>query len=137
MLPQGSSSASASSSSSTAITRLLSKLPRCFLQLRSMTITADPSVLLCARQKCDAVEKDECNNGCSGGLMTNAYNYLMQSGGLEEEKSYPYTGKQGECKFDKNKIAVSVTNFTVIPLDEEQIIANLVHRGPLAGHFLE
>ncbi|CAL9154188.1 unnamed protein product [Musa hybrid cultivar] len=81
---------------------------------------------------CDAVEKDECNNGCSGGLMTNAYNYLMQSGGLEEEKSYPYTGRQGECKFDKNKIAVSVTNFTVIPLDEEQIIANLVHRGPLA-----
>ncbi|WOL06092.1 putative cysteine protease RD19D [Canna indica] len=81
---------------------------------------------------CDAIEKDECNNGCGGGLMTNAYNYLMQSGGLEEEKSYPYTGQQGECKFDEDKIAVRVTNFTVIPLDEQQIMANLVHRGPLA-----
>lgn len=65
--------------------------------------------------------------------MTNAYNYLMQSGGLMEEKSYPYTGRQGECKFDEEKIAVRVTNFTVIPLDEQQMMANLVHRGPLAG----
>ncbi|XP_072986783.1 probable cysteine protease RD19D [Typha latifolia] len=81
---------------------------------------------------CDAVEKDECNNGCSGGLMTNAYNYLMQAGGLEEEKSYPYTGKQGECKFNRDKIAVIVANFSSIPLDEDQIMANLVHRGPLA-----
>nr|CAD1844801.1 unnamed protein product [Ananas comosus var. bracteatus] len=82
--------------------------------------------------KCDAVEKDECDNGCNGGLMTNAYRYLMQAGGLEEERSYPYTGKQGECKFNKDKIAVRIANFTNIPLDEDQIMANLVRRGPLA-----
>ncbi|ONK71871.1 uncharacterized protein A4U43_C04F13240 [Asparagus officinalis] len=81
---------------------------------------------------CDAVAKEDCNNGCGGGLMTNAYNYLMKSGGLEEEKTYPYTGKQGECKFDKDKIAVRVANFTKIPFDEKQIAANLVMRGPLA-----
>ncbi|XP_042403191.1 probable cysteine protease RD19D [Zingiber officinale] len=81
---------------------------------------------------CDAVKKEECNNGCRGGLMTNAYNYLLQSGGLMEEKSYPYTGRQGECKFDEGKIAVRVTNFTVIPLDEQQMMANLVRHGPLA-----
>lgn len=88
--------------------------------------------LLDCDHTCDAVKKEECNNGCRGGLMTNAYNYLMQSGGLMEEKSYPYTGRQGECKFDEEKIAVRVTNFTVIPLDEQQMMANLVHRGPLA-----
>lgn len=83
--------------------------------------------------KCDAVEKDACNNGCNGGLMINSYRYLMQAGGLEEEKSYLYTGKQGECRFDKSKVAVRVKNFTSIPLDEDQIMANLVHHGPLAG----
>ncbi|KAJ9159897.1 hypothetical protein P3X46_025350 [Hevea brasiliensis] len=82
--------------------------------------------------KCDMVDKRACDDGCGGGLMTNAYRYLMEAGGLEEESSYPYTGKRGECKFDKEKIAVRVANFTNIPIDESQIAAHLVHHGPLA-----
>lgn len=82
--------------------------------------------------KCDATKKTECDSGCHGGLMTNAYNYLMEAGGLEEEDSYPYSGKQGKCQFDPDKVAVKVENFTTIPIDEEQIAAYLVHRGPLA-----
>ncbi|XP_010504326.1 PREDICTED: probable cysteine protease RD19D [Camelina sativa] len=77
-------------------------------------------------------DKAVCDNGCGGGLMTNAYEYLMEAGGLEEEKSYPYTGKKGQCKFDPAKVAVKVANFTTIPLDENQIAANLVRHGPLA-----
>ncbi|OIW01575.1 hypothetical protein TanjilG_21155 [Lupinus angustifolius] len=82
--------------------------------------------------KCDMTEKSTCDNGCNGGLMTNAYNYLIEAGGLEEETSYPYTGERGECKFDQEKIAARVTNFTNIPLDESQIAAYLVKHGPLA-----
>ncbi|KAL6010369.1 putative cysteine protease rd19d [Asimina triloba] len=82
---------------------------------------------------CDLKHKDDCNNGCHGGLMTNAYKYLMDVGGLEEESSYPYTGKGGDCKFKPEKIAVKVVNFTNIPLDEKEIAANLVHNGPLAA----
>ncbi|XP_022984713.1 probable cysteine protease RD19D [Cucurbita maxima] len=81
---------------------------------------------------CDPTDKTACNNGCNGGLMTNAYKYLIQSGGLEEESSYPYTGHRGECNFQSHKIAVRVSNFTTIPIDEDQIAAHLVHRGPLA-----
>lgn len=66
--------------------------------------------------------------------MTNAYKYLMHSGGIEEESSYPYTGKRGECKFEPEKVAVKVAKFTTISRDENQIAANLVHRGPLAGN---
>ncbi|XP_066395877.1 probable cysteine protease RD19D [Miscanthus floridulus] len=33
---------------------------------------------------CSVVAQDECNNGYAGGLMTNAYAYLMKSGGLME-----------------------------------------------------
>lgn len=67
--------------------------------------------------------------------MTNAYKYLMEAGGLQDEVSYPYTGKKGECKFNPEKVAVRVTNFTTIPLDENQIAANLVHNGPLASEY--
>lgn len=67
--------------------------------------------------------------------MTNAYKYLMEVGGLEEETSYPYTGKQGECMFKSEKVAVKVVNFTTIPIDENQIAAYLVNHGPLAGNL--
>ncbi|KAK2457622.1 Papain family cysteine protease [Trifolium repens] len=82
--------------------------------------------------KCDITDKTACDNGCNGGLMTTAYNYLIEAGGLEEEASYPYTGDRGECKFDPNKIAVKIANFTNIPVDENQIAAYLVNHGPLA-----
>ncbi|XP_027159084.1 probable cysteine protease RD19D [Coffea eugenioides] len=81
---------------------------------------------------CDLKEKDDCDDGCSGGLMTTAFNYLIEAGGIEEEVTYPYTGKRGECKFNPEKVAVKVRNFTKIPVDESQIAANVVHNGPLA-----
>ncbi|GKV34191.1 hypothetical protein SLEP1_g42589 [Rubroshorea leprosula] len=81
---------------------------------------------------CDKRERRACDDGCGGGLMTNAYNYVTTVGGLEEESSYLYTGKRGECKFKSEKVAVKVSNFTNISIDENQIAANLVLRGPLA-----
>ncbi|XP_073306290.1 probable cysteine protease RD19D [Primulina huaijiensis] len=81
---------------------------------------------------CDAKEKRACDDGCSGGLMTNAYKYLIEAGGIEDEDSYPYTEKRGECRFRPDKVAVKVVNFTNIPINENQIAAYLVHHGPLA-----
>lgn len=65
--------------------------------------------------------------------MTSAFQYTIKSGGLEREKDYPYTGKDGKCKFDKTKVAASVANYSVVSIDEDQIAANLVKNGPLAG----
>ncbi|KAL5697365.1 cathepsin F [Ranunculus cassubicifolius] len=65
--------------------------------------------------------------------MTTAYQYALKSGGLEQEKDYPYTGTdRNTCKFDKSKVVASVANFSVVSLDEEQIAANLVKHGPLS-----
>lgn len=81
---------------------------------------------------CDIKDKDSCDDGCSGGLMTNAYNYLIEAGGIEDESTYPYTGKRGECKFTPDKIAVKLQNFTTVSGNEEQIAAHVVRNGPLA-----
>jgi hypothetical protein len=83
--------------------------------------------------RCDPSEPDSCDSGCNGGLTTSAFSYLMKSGGLESEKDYPYTGRDGQCKFDKSKIVASVQNFSVVSVDEDQIAANLVKHGPLAS----
>ncbi|KAI5058319.1 hypothetical protein GOP47_0026489 [Adiantum capillus-veneris] len=82
--------------------------------------------------KCDPTNTRACDSGCHGGLMTNAYEYVMEAGGLMNAKDYPYIGKVEQCKFDRNKVAVKVDNFSIISLDEDQIAANLVKHGPLA-----
>ncbi|CAI8617016.1 unnamed protein product [Vicia faba] len=81
---------------------------------------------------CDPEQAGSCDSGCNGGLMNNAFEYLLQSGGVVQEKDYAYTGRDGSCKFDKSKVVASVSNFSVVSLDEEQIAANLVKNGPLA-----
>lgn len=69
--------------------------------------------------------------------MNSAFEYTLKAGGLMKEKDYPYTGTdRGTCKFDKTKIAAKVSNFSVVSLDEDQIAANLVKNGPLAGNLL-
>ncbi|XP_039069973.1 cysteine protease RD19A-like [Hibiscus syriacus] len=83
--------------------------------------------------ECDPQEYGACDSGCNGGLMTTAFEYTLKAGGLERENDYPYTGNdRAPCKFDKTKIAASVSNFSVISIDEDQIAANLVKHGPLA-----
>ena len=68
--------------------------------------------------------------------MTNAFEYILKAGGVELEETYPYIASDhGSCKFNESNIAASVANFSVVSLDEDQIAANLVKNGPLAGSF--
>mmetsp|Transcript_5728 Transcript_5728/g.11862 ORF Transcript_5728/g.11862 Transcript_5728/m.11862 type:complete len:347 (-) Transcript_5728:133-1173(-) len=41
------------------------------------------------------------NHGCEGGLPSHAFEYIRYSGGLSTEFSYPYTAKDGPCRFNK------------------------------------
>ncbi|XP_077220343.1 putative cysteine protease RD19B [Tasmannia lanceolata] len=103
-----------------------------FLSTGKLVSLSEQQLVDCDHE-CDPSEPGECDAGCNGGLMTTAFEYALKSGGLEREEDYPYTGTdRGTCKFDKSKIAASVTNFSVVSVDEEQIAANLVKNGPLA-----
>ncbi|VAI20412.1 unnamed protein product [Triticum turgidum subsp. durum] len=103
-----------------------------YLATGKMEVLSEQQLVDCDHE-CDPAEPDSCDAGCNGGLMTSAFSYLLKSGGLEREKDYPYTGKDGTCKFEKSKIAASVQNFSVVAVDEEQIAANLVKYGPLCA----
>ncbi|KAK9081620.1 hypothetical protein Syun_031403 [Stephania yunnanensis] len=59
------------------------------------------------------------NFGCHGGLPSQAFEYIKYNGGLETEEVYPYTGKDGSCKFNAENIAVKVFNSVNITLGDE------------------
>ena len=56
--------------------------------------------------------QDFGNQGCSGGLMTNTFQYLIKdSKGIETAQDYPYTGKDGKCKFDPSKVVGKIRSY--------------------------
>ncbi|XP_031476139.1 cysteine protease RD19A-like [Nymphaea colorata] len=103
-----------------------------FLATGKLVSLSEQQLVDCDHE-CDASEPSSCDSGCNGGLMTSAFQYAIKAGGLEREEDYPYTGTdRGTCKFDKNRIVATVSNYSVVSIDEDQIAANLVKNGPLA-----
>lgn len=80
----------------------------------------------------ELVDCDTYDKGCGGGFMPDAYEWLMTVGGLEREKDYPYTAKEGSCNFNKDKIS-GYFNYSVgLPDDENLLAAYLVANGPIS-----
>lgn len=73
------------------------------------------------------------NDGCDGGLMDSAFNYIMSVAGLESEKSYPYTAEDGECQYKPTKAVGAVRGFIDVPQGNETMLTlALASNGPIA-----
>lgn len=56
------------------------------------------------------------NFGCNGGLPSQAFEYIKYNGGLETEDAYPYTAKDGTCKFMAQNVALQLSDSVNITL---------------------
>jgi len=75
----------------------------------------------------------EGNMGCEGGLMDQAFQYIMDVGGIDTEKSYPYEAVDDTCKFKKANIGATVKSFTDIPSGDEKALQKAVATvGPIS-----
>eukprot|EP00667_Euglena_gracilis_P022866 EG_transcript_25630 len=80
----------------------------------------------------------ECSrpNGCNGGIMDEAFQWVKNNGGITTEDDYPYTsglGTSSTCSDSKlQHDAVQVRGFVDLPEDEDQIAAWVAEKGPVS-----
>jgi cathepsin L len=73
------------------------------------------------------------NQGCNGGLMDNAFEYIKENGGLDTENAYPYHAHQEKCHFNKKTVGATVSGFIDVKSgDEEALKEALATVGPVS-----
>jgi cathepsin L len=73
------------------------------------------------------------NNGCNGGLMDDAFKYIIANKGLDTEASYPYTAKDGVCHFTAADVGATISSFKDVPKGDENALMDAVATvGPIS-----
>jgi len=77
-------------------------------------------------------DKDQ-DQGCQGGLMDNAYQFIIANGGLDTEADYPYTATDGDCQKKKLKRhVVSIDGYEDVPANDEKALKKAVAHQPVS-----
>ncbi|KAL2475220.1 KDEL-tailed cysteine endopeptidase CEP1 [Abeliophyllum distichum] len=78
---------------------------------------------------CDTSE----DMGCNGGLMDNAFEFIIKNHGLTTESSYPYDGTDGTCNTKKESShAAKITGYEDVPANSESALLKAVAKQPVS-----
>ncbi|KJE93768.1 cathepsin L2 [Capsaspora owczarzaki ATCC 30864] len=73
------------------------------------------------------------NAGCNGGLMDQAFQYIISNNGIDTESSYPYTAQDGTCQFNSANVGATVASYQDIASGSESDLQNAVATvGPIS-----
>mmetsp|Transcript_6486 Transcript_6486/g.7499 ORF Transcript_6486/g.7499 Transcript_6486/m.7499 type:complete len:425 (-) Transcript_6486:239-1513(-) len=73
------------------------------------------------------------NFGCSGGLPSQAYEYIKYSGGMDLETSYSYEAKEGSCLAENSIVGATVAEvYNITSGDEDDLVNAISQVGPVS-----
>lgn len=79
---------------------------------------------------CDTKGED---HGCEGGLMDDAFKFIMQHKGLTSEANYPYREMDGSCdRNEEQSPAAMITGYEDVPVNNEKALLNAVTHQPIS-----
>lgn len=73
------------------------------------------------------------NQGCNGGLMDDAFQYIHNNGGITAEANYPYTAADGVCNTVKEaQVVATVASYTDVPTNSDDALMNAIAQQPVS-----
>jgi len=74
---------------------------------------------------------DEGNQGCNGGMMDQAFEYIISNGGITTEAAYPYTAQDGTCQSGQSA-AATISTYVDVTAGSESALLAAVNIGPVS-----
>ncbi|KMT04500.1 hypothetical protein BVRB_8g181660 [Beta vulgaris subsp. vulgaris] len=73
------------------------------------------------------------NNGCQGGWMTNAFDFIRQNQGLSREDEYQYQATKAQCRATyPSGNAVTINGYQTVPRNDEATLMQAVSQQPVS-----
>ncbi|XP_047397057.1 pro-cathepsin H [Sciurus carolinensis] len=94
--------------------------------LESAVAIASGKMLSLAEQQLVDCAQNFNNHGCQGGLPSQAFEYILYNKGIMGEDTYPYLGKDSNCKFQPEKAIAFVKDVANITLNDEEAMVEAV-----------
>ena len=96
---------------------------------------SEQNLVDCVKGQTDPSNGQSCCNGCRGGLMNDAMQYVIdkQGGSVDTEQSYKYQGVGGSCSFTADAVGATIASFTQVTAGDEAALMQAVATvGPIS-----
>ncbi|XP_052224153.1 procathepsin L-like [Dreissena polymorpha] len=79
----------------------------------------------------DCADQRYGNWKCKGGWMNNAFNYIRDAKGVDNEQCYPYSGWESSCRHRKDCIGATISGYQNVGKSEHSQASSLSRVGPV------
>ncbi|KAL0877010.1 hypothetical protein Bca101_026715 [Brassica carinata] len=83
----------------------------------------------------DLINCNKENNGCGGGKVETAYEFIVKNGGLRTNHDYPYKAVNGVCEasLKANNKNVMIDGYEILPANDEHALRKAVAHQPVTA----